>query len=178
MARTVLVDGYNVIRRDPTLARFERASLEQARDVLVACLNASPTFRQDEIICVFDGAGSAAAGVRAARSFRRGRVRVVFSAPGESADTVLKRFAAHLPPGVVVVTADNEVRAAVQAAGADVTNLAPRATPAHPRATRPPPRTNETWVKADDLAPQRSPSKKGNPRRAPRRGKRDEDLRW
>src|SRR6476469_6818411 len=116
MARTVLVDGYNVIRRDPALAQFERAGLERARDVLVACLNASPTFRRDEIICVFDGAGSAAAGVRGPRGFQRGRVRVVFSAPGESADTVLARFATNLPPGVVVVTADNEVRAAVQAA--------------------------------------------------------------
>src|SRR5437868_1114599 len=104
MARTILVDGYNVIRRDPALARVEHSSLEQARDVLVACLNASPTFRHDEIICVFDGAGSAAAGVRGPRGFQRGRVRVVFSAPGESADTVLKRFAANLPPGVAVVT--------------------------------------------------------------------------
>jgi predicted RNA-binding protein with PIN domain len=177
MARTILVDGYNVIRRDPTLAQFERTSLEHARDVLVSCLNASPAFRQDEIICVFDGAGSAATGVRAPRSFRRGRVRVVFSPPGESADTVIRRFATNLAAATVVVTNDNEVRAAVQAAGARVASLAPRATPARP--TRPrPPHTNDTWVKADDLADAPPPTKKGNPRRAPRRRKRDEDLRW
>ncbi len=176
MGRTILVDGYNVIRRDPGLVRFERTSLEQARDVLVACLNASPTFRGDEIICVFDGANSANAGVYGARGFQRGRVRIVFSAPGESADTVLKRFAANLPSNVVVVTADNEVRSAVQAAGADVTNLAPRSAGTRPRSR--PPRSNDTWVKADDLNSDQPRSKKGNPRRAPKGRKGREDLRW
>ena len=33
MGRLVLVDGYNVIRRDPTLARLEHTSLELARDI-------------------------------------------------------------------------------------------------------------------------------------------------
>jgi predicted RNA-binding protein with PIN domain len=176
MGRTILVDGYNVIRRDPGLARFERVSLEQARDVLVACLNASPAFRGDEIICVFDGANSAEAGVRGPRGFLRGRVRIVFSAPSESADTVLKRFAANLPSEVVVVTADNEVRAAVQAAGADVTNLAPRSAGTRSRSRAP--RANDTWVKADDLDPDRPRPKKGNPRRAPKGRNRREDLRW
>jgi predicted RNA-binding protein with PIN domain len=176
MGRTILVDGYNVIRRDPGLARFERASLEQARDVLVACLNASPAFRGDEIICVFDGANSAEAGVYGPRGFQRGRVRIVFSAPGESADTVLKRFAANLPSEVVVVTADNEVRAAVQAAGADVTNLAPRSAGTRSRSRAP--RPNDTWVKADDLDADRPRPKKGNPRRAPKGRNRREDLRW
>ena len=180
MTRTILVDGYNVIRRDPVLAHFEHQSLERARDVLLACLNSSPAFLHDEIVCVFDGMGSAAAGVSSARSFRRGRVRVMFSAPGETADQVLKRLAANAASGAVVVTADNEVRSAVQAAGASVTNLALRASPARPARPRPAPRTNETWVKADDVAPEPPPSRKGNPRRAPRRRNRRgaDDLRW
>src|SRR5437870_2503298 len=113
MSRRVLVDGYNVIRRDPALARLERTSLALARDTLLACLNSSPPFRRDEITVVFDGAQSAEAGVAGARSFRRGRVRVLFSPPGESADAVLARLAAAAPPGTLVITDDREIRAAI-----------------------------------------------------------------
>src|SRR6478672_5392627 len=79
MGRTVLVDGYNVIRRDPVLARLERTSLDLALHTLLACINSSPQFRHDEVTVVFDGAGSREAGVTGSRTFRRGRVRVMFS---------------------------------------------------------------------------------------------------
>jgi predicted RNA-binding protein with PIN domain len=177
MGRTVLVDGYNVIRRDPVLARLEHTSLELARDTLLACINSSPQFRHDEVTVVFDGAGSREAGVTGSRTFRRGRVRVMFSPPGETADAVLQRLAAGTPAGTLVVTDDREIRDSVRRAGAASTNLAPRAAPRRPAA--PGPRPTGTWVKEDDLAPPRPAPKKGNGRRAPRKRNRPpEDLPW
>jgi predicted RNA-binding protein with PIN domain len=174
MGRTVLVDGYNVIRRDPALARLEAISLERARDTLLTALNQSPQFRHDEVTVVFDGANSAEAGVWGARTFRRGRVRVVFSPPGESADSVLARLAAQAPRGTLVVTDDREVRGAVSRSGVDSANMTRRAQPQAPR-----PRANNTWIKEDDLEPQRAAPKKGNGRRAPRkRGRGPTDLGW
>jgi predicted RNA-binding protein with PIN domain len=104
MGREVQLYGYNVIRRDPTLARLERTSLELARDTLLSILNSSPQFRHDEVTVVFDGAGSLEAGVRGSRTFKRGRVRVMFSPPGESADAVLAHLAQDAPRGTLVVT--------------------------------------------------------------------------
>ncbi len=177
MRRTVLVDGYNVIRRDPALARLEHTSLELARDTLLSCVNSSRQFRDAEVTVVFDGANSAAAGVTGSRAFRRGRVRVIFSPPGRSADDVIRTLAAQAPPGALVITDDREIRDAVQRAGQDTANLAPRAAPRPAPAPRP--RPNGTWLKEDDLAPDRAAPKKGNGRRAPRkRNRRPTDLSW
>jgi predicted RNA-binding protein with PIN domain len=177
MGRTVLVDGYNVIRRDPALARLEHVSLERARDTLLSCINSSPQFRRDDVTVVFDGANSLEAGVTGSRSFRRGRIRVMFSPPGESADAVLQRLAAGAPRGTLVVTDDREIRDSVSRAGVSSTNLTPRATPRPAAPSRP--RPAGTWVKEDDLLPDRAPPKKGNGRRAPRKRNRGEDkLHW
>ncbi len=174
MGRTVLVDGYNVIRRDPALARLERISLERARDTLLACINGSLQFRHDEVTVVFDGANSVEAGVWSARTFRRGRVRVVFSPPGESADAVLQRMAAAAPRDTLVVTDDREIRDSVARAGVGSTNMTPRATPQPSR-----PHANGTSIKEDDYAPERGAPKKGNGRRAPRKRNRgSSDLGW
>ncbi len=178
MGRTVLVDGYNVIRRDPALARLERTSLQLARDTLLACLNASIPFRRDEITVVFDGANSREAGVTSSRAFRRGHIRVIFSPPGESADAVIARLGAAAPTGTLVITDDREIRGAIAGAGHASANLAPRAV-ARPPGHHPPPRASGTWVKDDDLAPPRLAPKKGNGRRAPRKRNRPPgDLHW
>jgi predicted RNA-binding protein with PIN domain len=177
MGRTVLVDGYNVIRRDPTLARLEGVSLERARDTLLSCINSSPQFRHDEVTVVFDGTNSREAGVTGSRAFRRGRVRVLFSPPGETADTVIARLATQAAAGALVVTDDREIRAAVDRRGVTTTNLTPRATPRPHAAPRP--RATGEWVKEDDLRPERAAPKKGNGRRAPRKRNRPPgDLSW
>ena len=176
MRRIVLVDGYNVIRRDPVLARLEKTSLELARNTLLACLNGSRQFRHDDVTVVFDGAASREAGVTGSRTFRRGRVQVIFSLPDESADDVLQRLGATAPAGTLVVTDDRAIRDSVAAAGVQSTNLAPRVPP---RAGPPPPRATGTWVKEDDLALPPPAPKKGNGHRAPRKRNRPPgDLRW
>lgn len=98
-----LIDGYNVIRRDPDLRSREAESLEAGRRALHALVARIARTSPDHFTIVFDGAraGGAAQG--------GGQVEVVFSRPPASADDVLVRLAARWGNGAVVVTSDRAV---------------------------------------------------------------------
>jgi len=98
-----LIDGYNVIRRDPDLRSREAESLEAGRRALLALVAGIARGSSDHFTVVFDGAraGRAAPG--------GGRVEVVFSRPPASADDVLVRLAGEWGDGAVVVTSDRAV---------------------------------------------------------------------
>ena len=68
-----------------------------------------------EVSCVFDGAARPPAMPPAPRG-----LRVLFSAPGETADDLIRRLVAAEPAGrpVVVVSSDREVADSIRAAGA------------------------------------------------------------
>jgi predicted RNA-binding protein with PIN domain len=107
-----LIDGYNVIRRDPALAQHEAQGLEDGRAALLRVIAGAARSSGDPFTVVFDGArrtGGAAAG---------GQVQVVFSRPPETADDVLRRLASQLRSGAVVVSSDRAVRDAAERAGA------------------------------------------------------------
>ena len=107
-----LVDGYNVIRRDPDLAQHETRGLEDGRAALLRVIAGAARASGDPFTVVFDGArrtGGAPAG---------GQVQIVFSRPPETADDVLRRLASQLRSGAVVVSSDRAVRDAAERAGA------------------------------------------------------------
>ena len=107
-----LVDGYNVIRRDPDLAQHEARGLEDGRAALLKVIAGAARVSGDPFTVVFDGArrgGGAPAG---------GQVQVMFSRPPETADDVLRRLASELRSGAVVVSSDRAVRDAAERAGA------------------------------------------------------------
>lgn len=107
-----LIDGYNVIRRDPDLRTAERESLAAGRRALLARVAAVARRLSDDFTVVFDGApgfGAAAVG---------GRIDVVFSRPPESADDVLRRLARQAGAGgAVVVSSDRAVADGARRAG-------------------------------------------------------------
>jgi predicted RNA-binding protein with PIN domain len=153
-----LVDGYNVIRRDPELSSRERESLQAGREALLRLL--APVARRtgDRFTVVFDGSG---AGFPPASNL--GAVQAVFSRRGESADQLLARLAARAGGGTSVVSSDREVRqAAARADAIPVTaedflsRLARRSTP-----------TGGHGKDEDEEAPSRP--RKGNPRRPKKR---------
>jgi predicted RNA-binding protein with PIN domain len=109
-----LIDGYNVIRRDPDLRAHEAESLQAGRSALLALLARVAARLSDDFTVVFDGARRTG-GVPSA-----GRVQVVFSRPPETADDVLRRLAAALREGAIVVTSDRAVRDSARRAGAVV----------------------------------------------------------
>ena len=121
----LVVDGYNVIYKSPRyLARMDENEggdpFEQARDLLVADVAAYAKGRYEPVI-VFDAAGN----VSPERpDLSRAGVRKIFSAPGESADTVIERLVTEArlaPHAVTVVTSDRTIRATV--GGVPVTRI-------------------------------------------------------
>jgi len=148
-----LIDGYNVIRRSPTLSSRERESLEAGRQALCRLLGQAARARGDQFTVVFDGTGGGgSAGMQG--------VRVIFSSARESADRVLARMAAE---GGAVVSNDREVRKAAARAGAiaiTTDELLRRLEAA------PPPAGSPEWSEGrDDQDEVASRPKKGNPRR-------------
>jgi len=145
-----LVDGYNVIRRDPDLRAHEAESLEAGRTALLRLVAHAARATGDRFTVVFDGApasGPLSAG---------GQVEVIFSRPPEKADDVLVRLARQLGAGAAVVTSDRAVRDAAGRAGCAVISA-------------------EQFLDARsaesdeddhaDLATTKRPGKRGNPRR-------------
>lgn len=108
-----LVDGYNVIRRDPELSSRERESLQAGREALLRLL--APVARRtgDRFTVVFDGAG-----IGPVLPQSPAAVRALFSRRGESADQVLARLAAQAGAGSTVVSSDRAVRQAAGRSGA------------------------------------------------------------
>jgi predicted RNA-binding protein with PIN domain len=109
-----LIDGYNVIRRDPELHAREAESLEAGRAALLALLARLASRVSDDFTVVFDGAR------RGGGAPSPGRVQIVFSRPPESADDVLRRLAATLREGAIVVTSDRAVQDSARRVGAVV----------------------------------------------------------
>ena len=107
-----LIDGYNVIRRDPELVAGEAESLDAGRAALLALLARLARETAETFTVVFDGAR------RTGGAPSPGRVAVMFSRPPETADDVLRRLAASLREGAVVVTSDRAVLDSARRAGA------------------------------------------------------------
>ena len=150
-----LVDGYNVIRRDPGLASREKESLQAGREALCRLLSTIARRSRDRFTVVFDGdrgGGSTGGGEG---------VRVIFSSAREPADQVLARMATR---GVAVVSNDREVRQAAGRAGATAITADQFLDRLRQPPSGPAPQEDE-----DDDTPPRQ--KKGNPRRLPKKAR-------
>ncbi len=163
MKRLVLVDGYNIIKRDPILSGLERRSLQTAREALFARLLSSYNLRACDVIVVFDGQGPAET------TDRWGNLKIIYSMSGQTADTVIARLAtlARDPSQVVALSDDREIRQAVTQSGGVAAGSADRK---QPRAAD---------KRDGDDEEDRSKEKKGNPRRAKKRDRQPQDkFRW
>ena len=107
-----LIDGYNVIRRDPELRGRESESLEAGRRALVHHLARAHREPRDEFTVVFDGARVSGS------SPSEGQIRVIFSRPPMTADDELIRLARQWKSGAIVVSSDRKIQDAARRAGA------------------------------------------------------------
>ena len=107
-----LIDGYNVIRREPDLRAHEAESLEAGRRALLHLLARAHRDPRDEFTVVFDGA------MVAGGAPSQGRIRIIFSRPPHTADDELMRLARQWRSGAVVVTSDRRIQDAARRAGA------------------------------------------------------------
>jgi predicted RNA-binding protein with PIN domain len=98
----LILDAYNVIG---ALDRYrEAASLEAARELLINDVLKAAGWTGRPLIVVFDahrGPGPGRSEPRAG-----GAVRIIYSAPGESADDVIERLLSTLEDSATVYTAD------------------------------------------------------------------------
>jgi predicted RNA-binding protein with PIN domain len=151
-----LLDGYNVIRRDPELRSREAARLADGRTALLHLVAAVAHRCGDDFTVVFDGARVAGGEPTG------GRVQVLFSPPPQNADQVIIRLAGQLRDAAIVVSSDRTVRDAARRAGAAVVSADEFLDAAS--ATEPDPH-EEKELEDDDDAP---PVKRGNPHRLSR----------
>ena len=115
--RTILIDGYNVIKNTPGLAAAERVNLEMGRASLLGQLRVKYRHTPHTVVVVFDGAGE----VESTQAFAGlSRGRIVFTRREETADAAIARLAAaerELGHDVAIVSDDGEVRQAAHEAG-------------------------------------------------------------
>ena len=115
MAIHIIIDGYNLIRQSPDLARLDRQDLQLGREALVTMLAAYKKIKPHAITVVFDGADQPS--LYGSRDRARG-IAIRYSQGGESADDLIRRMARKERAKALVVSSDREVMAAAEAAGA------------------------------------------------------------
>ena len=151
-----LIDGYNVIRRDPDLRGHEAESLEAGRRALLGLIARADRAKRDEFTVVFDGAR------RTGSTPTPGRIRVVFSRPPATADDELMRLARQLQSGAVVVSSDRKVQDAARRAGSAVLTAEQFLDALEAPET---PTRSDSPDSKDDSDHQPAREKRGNPRR-------------
>ncbi|MGZ3581948.1 MAG: NYN domain-containing protein [Ktedonobacterales bacterium] len=171
--RTILIDGYNVIRNIPALAAAERLSLRDGREALLAQVVARYRHTPHRVVVVFDGDGP----VESTQPLSRmSRGQIIFTRRGELADTVIQRLAAaECERGMTVAVASNdlEVRMSVEqrgGSGARVDALAARLNepPAYQRRlAQHRAYVRQQWESTEDDTP--AGRRSGNPRRSSKR---------
>jgi predicted RNA-binding protein with PIN domain len=110
VGREILVDGYNVINRDPSLQTLGAKRLAAARQLLIDQLVSRYRHTPHQVTIVFDGAGASE------QTIQDRRVRIIYSRTGETADSVIARLAASARAQgreVELYSDDSEVRQSV-----------------------------------------------------------------
>ena len=112
-----LIDGYNVINAWPELIRL-RSNLDEARDVLIRILTEYGAFENYEMTVVFDAFATDEEEHTLEIS---SRMRVIYTATGETADSCIERLAytaVRMGREVHVVTSDGAEQSLILGAGA------------------------------------------------------------
>jgi uncharacterized protein len=118
----LIVDGYNVIGALERYGTGITGGLEESRELLISDALKAAGWTGRQIIVVFDAYRSPAPQKVEPRA--GGAVRVVFSAPGESADDVIERLLGNLDGPATVYTADFALQRSALARG--VSRATPR----------------------------------------------------
>lgn len=114
----LIIDGYNIINQWPQLKAMLRGNLSLARDSLINIIQQFCDFSGQEAVVVFDG--RAKEGDFYPYQDTTGRLKVVFSRKGETADTVIERLVYNRDKKntVLVASADRALRNIIFGLGA------------------------------------------------------------
>ncbi|SRR5579875_2469741 len=186
--QTIFVDGYNVIRTTPELARAERLGLAHGREALLARLVARYRHTPHRVVVVFDGDGPTES-TQQLKGLSRGQV--IYTRRGETADAAIARLAAqcaneadHISSQIVVVSddyavrADGALRGATPARASELAQRMREGPRLQAKQARHRQFLRQQWAAEADgeyIPPDRS---KGNGHRAPRKRREAPDRRW
>ncbi|MFH1850806.1 MAG: NYN domain-containing protein [Candidatus Neomarinimicrobiota bacterium] len=108
MSQKLIIDGYNLIHATPGLLKYQKRSLEKARERLIAIVAPFSKRRKLQVIIVFDGVQDDIIPMESAVSRW---VQVRFSPPHKKADTIIIELiqAEPNPRRCTVVTSDRAV---------------------------------------------------------------------
>jgi uncharacterized protein len=117
VGRDILVDGYNIIKRDASFQSLGTKRLAAARQLLIDQLVSRYRHTPHQVIIVFDGEGASE------QTIQDRRVRIIYSRAGETADSVIDRLAVTARAEgreVELYSDDTEVRQSVARQGGNV----------------------------------------------------------
>ena len=106
MAIRLLVDGYNLIRKFPSLSRVEEADFPKGREKLLEWLSQYRQKVPHTITVVFDGGKGV--GLFEGRDIYKG-IKILYSPLGKTADDIIKRLVQRDREKTLVVTSDQEL---------------------------------------------------------------------
>jgi predicted RNA-binding protein with PIN domain len=166
MPKHLIIDGFNVIRRDTYLSGIEAKNFYGAQSLLLERLARYRSGTAHQITVVFDGRNSP--NEHRSRNDQQG-VKVIYSARGETADDVIRDLVAKAPARDqwTVVTADRDLAHSCRTLGvaiADPSVLIQRTQPS----PSPAPGTDGWHGKREETGWSGSTHKRGNPRRLPK----------
>ena len=114
MAIHLLIDGYNLLHQIPELSLLMQEDPEEARAALLSKLRTYQKIKRHRITVVFDAWNR----TEPRSEVNQKGIRVVFTAPGETADDYIKRLASKERERAVVVSSDRAIRSFVENQGA------------------------------------------------------------
>lgn len=117
MTELIIVDGYNIIFKDPNYQKIKDASLELARVKLIEDLANYRAYTGHDVKIVFDAAAQDSKGGRKGNVLG---VEIIFTKKGQSADSVIESiaFKANADRTVIVATSDYSLQRVVFSKGA------------------------------------------------------------
>ena len=116
MTRFLILDGYNIIGALNRYAPHSTGSLDASRELLTNDALKAAGWTGRNMILVFDAARGPDPGRTELRA--GGAVRIIYSAPGESADDVIERLVRTGGDSYTVCSADFALQRAALASGA------------------------------------------------------------
>ncbi|HEX2916396.1 MAG TPA: NYN domain-containing protein [Chloroflexia bacterium] len=172
MANHFIIDGYNLLKTDPELSMFQRIGLEYAREALIKRVDfAAGLKKASSITVVFDGHTG---GQPVETRQRKGRIMIIYSKLGETADDVIKRMVAGYadPDEVKVITRDWELKDAARVAGQSSGVIKRKPQPRHTRSAK----DDEDYEGWNNSTKKKGPAKR-QPKNARKKGP-GNDVYW
>ncbi len=115
MAIQIIIDGYNLIRLYPPLARAEQQNFSEGREKLLRWLEEYRRTKPLSLTVVFDGGQGG--GLKEEHDRYKG-IKITYSPLGVTADDIIKRLVRKNSAQILVVTSDLELANYCQSQGA------------------------------------------------------------